>query len=272
MSETDALMEQYFIVDAHVHLGHGCYGVQKPAKIIDYQRIDGLMNWMSRYHVSMAAVSAIPPMVYRVWKTPYGGNEEVMEAMRRHPDKMIGLWVPNVFEEADIVKKRIDEAVEVHGFKGMKLHPWVQAFPANHPIAYPVFEAAAKHRLPVEFHSGTAPYTTPLLIADVAMRFPEVPVIMGHMGKHDMYHDAIPAARLSDNVYLEFSGNVILAQWEKAVKELGPHRLLFGTDGGNVAAYFLSVMDLEVSEEVKRMILGENALNLFRLKPHGGIP
>lgn len=115
----------------------------------------------------------------------------------------------------DTVTEQVEEAVKGYNFKGLKIHPWVQDVSPNHPMLYPIYEKAAKLRVPVQFHSGTAPYSTPLQVAEVARTFPEVPVIMGHMGKADLWLDVIPAAELSENIYVDTSGQCIRALIER---------------------------------------------------------
>ena len=162
----------------------------------------------------------------------------------------------------------MEEAVKIFGFRGVKLHPWVSAFPLNHPIVYPVFDVAAKYRLPVLSHSARSEFCTPMLFVDIALRYPEVPVIMGHMGKQHLHYDVLPAMRLAENLYLETSGSKIQILLERAVKEFGAERVLFGTDGPHdlLPAYVARIEDLNVSEEEKELILGKSAAKIFNLR------
>jgi predicted TIM-barrel fold metal-dependent hydrolase len=78
--------------------------------------------------------------------------------------------------------------------RGLKLHPPVQQFFPNDPIAYPLYEVFAPARLPVIFHTGHSgigtgmpggggvrlKYGNPLPIDDVAVDFPTLPIIMAH--------------------------------------------------------------------------------------------
>src|ERR1700744_6108261 len=80
------------------------------------------------------------------------------------------------------------------GVKGFKLHPPLQQFHANDRIAYPFYEAVQEARLPVIFHTGHSgigtgmpggggvrlKYGYPMDIDDVAVDFPDMPIIMAH--------------------------------------------------------------------------------------------
>ena len=264
-----------FIIDAHQHIRVGSYiyssKLEKskidPEQIFE-REVRRLKDWFEKYEVAYEAVSNISPMVDRVWQSRHGENEYVARLSERLNGRIIGLYVPNVFEPADIIKEKIEEAVKTYGFKGIKLHPWVSAFPLNHPIVYPVFDMAAKYGLPVLSHSARSEFCTPLLFVDIALRYPEVPIIMGHMGKQHLHYDVIPAMRLAENLYLETSGSKIQVLLERVVKEFGAERVLFGTDGPHdlLPAYLARIEDLNVSDEEKEWILGKSAAKIFKIQ------
>jgi len=264
--------KKWFIVDAHQHIrvGSYIYASQIPREKEEDQlkkEIAYFKEWFDRYGVAYSAVSNISPMVDRVWKTRHGGNEAVVELVKQLKGKVIGQYVPNVFESPDLVREKVEEAIRDLGFRGVKLHPWVAAFPLNHPMVYAVFDVAARYRIPVLSHSARSEFCTPMLFADIAMRYPEVPVIMGHMGKQHLHYDVLPAMRLAENIFLATSGSKLQILLEKAVEEFGAERVLFGTDGPHelLPAYVARIEDLNVSEEAKELILGKNAAKLFKL-------
>ena len=146
------MLKKWFIVDAHQHIRVGTYiyASQIPRETEEEQlkrEITYFKEWFERYGVAYGAVSNISPMVDRVWKSRHGGNEAVAELVKHLNGKVIGQYVPNVFEPPDIVKEKTEEAIRDLGFKGIKMHPWVSAFPLNHPMVYPVLDVAAKYRI-----------------------------------------------------------------------------------------------------------------------------
>ena len=78
--------------------------------------------------------------------------------------------------------------------RGLKLHPPLQQFFANDRAAYPLYEVFAEAKLPVLFHTGHSgigtgqpggggirlKYGHPMPIDDVAVDFPDLPIIMAH--------------------------------------------------------------------------------------------
>ena len=118
------------------------------------------------------------------------------------------------------------------GAKGLKLHPFMDgAFLANDPVLVdPLLKAAADHGLAVLFHSGWGFNSMPGLIADVAKRFPSVPIVIGHSGRYGYHREAAAVASDVPNVLLDVSGLSAPPAIEELVELVGPERVLFGSD------------------------------------------
>ena len=105
----------------------------------------------------------------------------------------------------------------------------------------PLWSYAQKHRLPVLLHSGTtfiaqAPleHTLPRHLDRVATRFPEVKIIMAHLG-HPYEGECVVVARKHSNVYADISAlhyrPFQLYHSLMLVQEYGIwNKMLFGTD------------------------------------------
>lgn len=259
-------MSEQELFDSHTHVESKPLYVYRRGELRGVN-CDDLIAWMNKYGIKYAAVSSIDPMIHWNWsKWRLGGNELVLEGIKKYGERIVGLFVPNAYLSSEELKRQVADSLSM-GFKGIKLHPWLSGFPANDPMLYPILEVASRHKLPILYHSGTPPYSTPLLIAEIAKEFPRVPVIMGHSGKHDLYLDALAAAKLSDNIYLETSGQTIKQFYEKAIELIGAERILFGTDGpswgGTVYYYVTLISELSIPKRDKEKILFENAYNLF---------
>jgi predicted TIM-barrel fold metal-dependent hydrolase len=117
------------------------------------------------------------------------------------------------------------------GMRGVKLHPWVQGFSAHEPGLDAVCETAAELAIPVLFHDGTPPFSTPLQLGSLARRHPQTTIVLGHGGLHDLWREAIEAVRANENVHLCMCGTPGYAM--RAIVARCPlERLLFGTDAG----------------------------------------
>jgi len=127
------------------------------------------------------------------------------------------------------------------GMRGIKLLPMYAGFRPDDERLDPLWRYATEHRLPVLLHTGTtfiaqAPLecTLPRHIDVVATRFPEVKIIMAHLG-HPYEGECIVTARKHPNVYTDISA-LHYRPWQfynslMLVQEYGVWgKLLFGTD------------------------------------------
>jgi predicted TIM-barrel fold metal-dependent hydrolase len=105
------------------------------------------------------------------------------------------------------------------------------AFLANDPVLVdPLLAVAADHGLSVLVHSGWGFNSMPGLIADLAKRFPSVPVVIGHSGRYGFHREAAAVASDVANVLLDVSGLSTPHAIEELVGLVGPERVLFGSD------------------------------------------
>jgi predicted TIM-barrel fold metal-dependent hydrolase len=166
-------------------------------------------------------------------------DQAVAEYVSQHSDRLIG------FLSLDpMVKGWQDELEEGHknlGMKGIKLMPMYAGFKPDSRDIDHLWQYASKNGLPVLLHTGTtfidkAPLecTLPRLLDNVANRFPDVKMVLAHLG-HPYEGECIATIRKHANVYADCSAlhyrpfqlyhSLMLLQeygvWDK---------LLFGTD------------------------------------------
>jgi uncharacterized protein len=141
----------------------------------------------------------------------YGGdvNEAAAELARAYPDKLIGFMSVHP-DEGDAVAE-MERCVHELGLKGVKLGPNYQGFDPLGEPALRVYEAAQRLRLPILFHQGTSPmrtaplrYAHPLVMDEVAIAFPELRIVMAHLG-HPWHADTIAVIRKHPHVYADVS-------------------------------------------------------------------
>jgi len=92
-------------------------------------------------------------------------------------------------------------------FLGVKMHPLLDSYHPNDPIVHPVAELLVELDMPVLIHSGHPIFTLPWSIEELIVEFPELKVILGHMGHGNIVYinAAIDIAAqdlsLTDNVH-----------------------------------------------------------------------
>ena len=127
------------------------------------------------------------------------------------------------------------------GLCGIKLMPMYAGFFPQDSRLNPLWSYAQKHGLPVLLHTGTTfvsqswiEATLPRHIDVVARRYPEVRIIMAHLG-HPYEGECVAVIRKHPHVYADVSA-LHYRPWQlfhslMLVHEYGVwHKLLFGTD------------------------------------------
>jgi hypothetical protein len=131
----------------------------------------------------------------------------------------------------------IDEYLAM-GAVGMKVHPPMQRVRVDDESLLELLDLWKEKSkgLPVLFHSGYNGFEPKLSRTNAAVKlfYPAVkalegsPCILGHAGMN-FYQEAIAIAKKHPHVYLEIGGQPP-THIKEMIKELGPDRLLFGSD------------------------------------------
>lgn len=143
----------------------------------------------------------------------------------------------------------------------------------NHPNNDPIISLAGELHALVYIHSwlkvggdprrpgggNGAGEATPMDVAALAQRFPDVPLICGHSGGD--WELGIRAVRPHKNVYLEFAGSdPHSGAVDLAVRELGAERIVWGghTPSRSYATELSKVLDADLTADQRLLILGGN--------------
>ncbi|MGY4719029.1 amidohydrolase family protein [Naumannella huperziae] len=156
-------------------------------------------------------------------------NDDLARFVAQYPDRLIGFgtYSPRKPSAAAEIERTFTEL----GLRGVKLHPWLQGFSVHEVALDPILEVVATHNGLVLCHDGTPPYATPTQIATLARRHPNVPIILGHGGLHDLWREALICTQDTENLYLCICGTPPYAA--RTILDRAPaHKVLFGTDAG----------------------------------------
>ena len=209
------------------------------------------------------------------------GNGEVLKVARANPDVLI----PFASVDPHKGKLAVREARELvqQGVKGFKFHPNTQAFWPNDRSFYPLYEVIAEAGLIALFHSGTTgigagmpggggvrlKYSNPMAIDDVAADFPGLDIILAHPS-FPWQEEALAISVHKPNVYIDLSGwspkyfPEILVQY---INTRLSHKMLFGSDYPLITPdrWLADFEKLPIKDEVKPLVLRENAIRLLKL-------
>ena len=187
--------------------------------------------------------------------------------------------IPFASIDPNVSERPVDELEELvlnQGFKGLKLYPTYQHFYPNESKIYPLYAKAQDLDIPVLLHIGSSifsgsrmKYGDPLYLDDVAVDFPKLKLLQAHSGRPFWYHKALTLARIHENMHMEVSGlpPQNLLNYFPELERIA-HKVVYGSDWPAVPTIkenIIALQDLDISEEAKRMILGENAARLLKL-------
>lgn len=187
--------------------------------------------------------------------------ESVFQWVVVHPD------IEQTFEQA---KERLYTPKCV----GIKIHPECHIYYIK-DRGEELFKFAAEHNAIILAHSGEK-YTMPEQFIQFADRYPEVTLILAHLGCNidgDYLHQ-VYAVELSkkNNVYVDTSSsnNVFCKLIETAVDMIGSDKLIFGSD---IPCYFSPMQRARIdhafiSDKDKENILYKNAMKIFDKIPY----
>ena len=209
-------------------------------------------------------------------------NEEVAEVAAEYPDVLIP------FASIDPAKGKMgareaQRLIEHFGVRGFKFHPQIQAFYPNDPKAYEIYEVIAAAGLPALFHTGHSgigtgvrggggirlKYGNPMYIDDVAVDFPDMPIIMAHPS-FPWQDEALSVCLHKPQVYIDLSGwspKYFPPQLIQYTNTQLKHKVLFGSDFPMITPdrWLADFAKIDIKPEVRPLILKENAAKLFGL-------
>ncbi|MQA74425.1 MAG: amidohydrolase family protein [Solirubrobacterales bacterium] len=213
---------------------------------------------------------------------PPVSNEEVAEVAAANPDVMIPF--ASVDPARGDAAERARRLIRDHGVRGFKFHPNIQGFFPNDRQAYPLYEVIAEAGLPALFHTGHSgigsglpgggglrlKYSNPIYVDDVAADFPELPIVLAHPS-FPWQDEALSIAMHKPEVHIDLSGwspKYFPPQLIQYTNTLLRRQVLFGSDYPMITPerWLRDFERLEIDDEVKPMVLKENAARLLGLR------
>lgn len=217
-------------IDGHVHVDGDFTNIEKLEKSLEL-----LFYEMDELNIQKALIM---PNNFQQ------SNEMIIELCKKYSDKLFGFcWAEfdGGLPQNHLVKFRY--CVEKLGFKGLKIHPRYHGVSIKDKRVEELVELAGEYNVPVYFDclpsKGRVPIqeTIPLLIDELAMRYPSTNIVIAHMGGHHIL-DSYAAVKNNDNIYLElsniiirYSGSSVIKDIEFVIRELASEkRIIFGSD------------------------------------------
>ena len=202
------------VIDAHTHLGRDEDGQSLAlASLIGHlDRVDA---------TAQACVFPLhDPERRPAYRTP---NDRVLQWARDSEGRLFP------FCRLDPADDPIGEAQRclALGARGIKLHPRAQSFGFDGPVARAIFEVARDAGVPILVHAGRGMPRMDAL-ADLALRYPEVPLVLAHAAIADQ---GMFAARLAEHPAVLYDTSVLAAlDVVELFARVPAERIVFGSD------------------------------------------
>jgi len=209
-------------------------------------------------------------------------NEEIAELAAENSDVLIPFASIDPARGAEGVRMA-KELIANHAVRGFKFHPNTQGFFPNDPAVYPLYEVIAEAGLIALFHTGHSgagagqpggggirlKYSNPMHVDDVAVDFPDMPIILAHPS-FPWQDEAISVALHKPTVHIDLSGwspKYFSPQLVQYANTLLRDKVLFGSDYPLITPdrWLRDFAKLEIRDEVRPRILKDNAVRLFGL-------
>jgi predicted TIM-barrel fold metal-dependent hydrolase len=290
-------LERLTAIDVHVHAGTSGTS-PRPAQPAGPTRDDTLARATARSGVGgqtpdqTAAYYRERNIACAIWGVDVGGtrgarpgavsNDEMLQAAERNSDVLIPFVMVDPWREDAGVGEA--QRLIAAGARGFKFHPPSQGFYANDQRMYPLYEVIAAARLPALFHTGQTAvgqgagagggirlkYGNPIYLDDVAVDFPDMPIIMAHPS-FPWQDEALAIALHKAQVYIDLSGwspKYFPPQLVQYSNTLLKNKVLFGSDHPMITTdrWLSDFLLAGFREEVQPLILKENAAKLLGLR------
>lgn len=263
--------------------------IQHPTpKFIADPMFDSLRRWMGMTQVpaqipvefTLAAldVAKIDRALVSAWWGPSGpllSNDEVAALTLAHPDRLIGVGSVDLRHPMAAVDE-VRRCVEELGFRAIRMLPWLWELAPDDRRYYPIYAACVTHSVPFCTQVGhTGPlrgsaYGRPIPhIDNIALDFPELTIVCGHVG-YPWTDEMIALATKYPNVYIDTSAykpSRLPAQFVEYMGKHGRKKVLFGSNWPMIAPEqcLAQLGLLGLDDDARELYLHINAERVFGL-------
>jgi predicted TIM-barrel fold metal-dependent hydrolase len=271
------------IVDAQVHVWRATAGFPDPAATIVSPLCDVPIElareYMAEYEVDRAVL--VQPLY------PGEDNSYVADCAAANPERFAAVCVVDPLKEG--AADRLEYWVLGRGCRGLRLRPRLPSESAmfGHPDTYPLWERARSLKVIVSVLASPEHLQA---IAALAERFPEVPIVIDHMGYPDVTggvgapgFKALLDLSHFQRLFVKVSGYYYYSRegypyadcldfFNTLYDVFGPTRLIWGSDFPHVLLKTGYRRSLQLQQRVHPflvgsrdldLIMGENAVGLY---------
>lgn len=264
------------IVDSHEHI---MLPTEKQLKMMDEAGIDKTVLFCSAPHPEKAAsLDEVEAEMNALYKVLAGSNSkeanvtrqkkniaDLVNIIKNYPNRFLGFGSVPLGMSLIETQDWINDNIVANSLQGVG-----EFTPGNEQQVLQldtVFQALrGTHICPIWVHTFSPVTTAGIrLLMGLCEKYPEVPVIFGHLGGTN-WIEAIKFARTQKNVYLDLSAAFASIATKMALIEL-PEKCFFSSDApyGEPYLYRKLVEFVSPSKEIANMALGDNIKELLHI-------
>ncbi len=306
-------MNKYEVIDAHVHTyktpeiglqalsgfdASGCCGT--PEELVPIMQQAGIRqavqcNMTPARTMFEAALRGIPadqvetarPALLEKISDRIRRRNEWTCRMAQEQSGLVAFLSVDPLMGQEAMRAEVVDKIDRQGARGLKIHPGEGRFYPDDPSLGPVYETMVKRGLPVISHGGLdianpdPSYTRPSAFARVAEQYPDLKLVIAHLG-NNFFDESAEMARKYPNIFFDTSavipgdenGEPLIkenalsdAEAVQLFRKIGVERIMFGSD----YPWFHPLWDLkrflklDFSETEKEALLVGNAKRILGL-------
>jgi predicted TIM-barrel fold metal-dependent hydrolase len=219
-------------------------------------------------------------------------NDAAATLARSHPNRLIGIGRHDSVRDRRDAASELERCVRELGMRGMTLDRPHDRFDPDDERLFPVYEKAIELDVPLTFHTGWTPlvsrsaaFARPAALDAVGARYPDLRVVLAHVGGPAYWHGALAAIGRHPNFTCDLSSwraypsHMLVEMLNRARDLVGLDRVLFGSErtlrpagefverlrGINGAAALHGIRPIAM-RDVEAM-LGANAARVYKWRP-----
>jgi len=200
--------------------------------------------------------------------------EEVAQYTQKYPTRFVGLAGYDPFHIKESLAE-LEVAVKQYGFKGVYIHIYGFDIPLSDRKMYPLFAKCVELDIPISMQVGhvlegmPSEHGRPIYLDQIASDFPDLKMVGAHTG-WPWALELISACYKWENIWFGIDAWMPKYLQPEVVQfigsRLGADRCLWGTNGLPWKESLAQVDQMPWKPEIKRKLLRDNAIDLFKLK------
>lgn len=281
------------IIDSHVHFSKldSFYRTARELSKVEYS-YKGYEKEFSANNVIMSIGMGLTEQAKGAFPDEKSPNPMILDLEDTLPSNLftcIGINpVRLVGELKNIELARIEEQLKRKEIVGIKIYAGYYHFHVYDDIYTPIYQLAARYRLPVVIHSGDTysdrgllKYSHPLNIDELAVKFRDVTFIIAHLGD-PWVMDCAEIISKNANVYADISGLIVgdsakikresdkrlfIDHFKRALVYADNYKkILFGSDWPLVdLGVYIEFVKILIPKDFHEDVFYKNALEVFNL-------